>query len=189
MLFDRSPEKLRRLIRFAKNRRCATHHGECAGNIHNATFSEFPRAWIVRAKMAMIAASEKSRMLNAGSTNPGSSKRIIRNAGTTINTRWTRLSPPTLYEHDNASTHQDKSDDGSKRFHRGQGLVPVVPKLKHALTSIESARPALRESQCVEGTCLCEPKCNLRFVARILIARQHDFCRTAWGAPATLSRS
>jgi len=36
--------------------------------------------------MAVIAASEKSRVLNAGSTNPGSSKRIIRNAGTTINT-------------------------------------------------------------------------------------------------------
>ena len=36
--------------------------------------------------MAAIAASEKSRMLNAGKTNPGSNKRIIRNAGTTINT-------------------------------------------------------------------------------------------------------
>jgi hypothetical protein len=35
--------------------------------------------------MAAIAASEKSRMLNAGRTNPGSSKRIIRNAEATIN--------------------------------------------------------------------------------------------------------
>jgi hypothetical protein len=35
--------------------------------------------------MAVIAASEKSRMLNAGRTNPGFSKRIIRNAGTTTN--------------------------------------------------------------------------------------------------------
>ena len=55
----------------------------------------------------------------------------------------TRLSPPTLHQHDDASTHHDKNDDGGKRFYRGQGLVPVVPKLKHALTSIESARPAL----------------------------------------------
>jgi NADH:ubiquinone oxidoreductase subunit 3 (subunit A) len=36
--------------------------------------------------MAATAASEKSRMLNAGRTNPGSSKRIIRNAGAAINT-------------------------------------------------------------------------------------------------------
>jgi hypothetical protein len=151
---------------------------------HNVASSEFRRAWIARARMAVTAAFGKSRMLNAGSTGPGSSKRINRNAGTAINTRRTRLSPPTLYEHDNASTHQDKSDDGGKRFHRGQGLVPVVPKLKHALTSIESARPALRKSQCVERTCLCEQKCNLPFVAR-----QHDLCRTAWGAPAMLSRS
>jgi hypothetical protein len=50
-----------------------------------------------------------------------------------------RLSPPTLREHDSASTHHDKNDDDSKRFHRRQGLVPVVPKLKHALASIESA--------------------------------------------------
>jgi hypothetical protein len=98
----------------------------------------------------------------------------------------TRLSPPTLHQHDDASTHHDKNDDGGKRFHRGQGLVPVVPKLKHAPTSIESARPALRKSQCVERTCLCEQtsaskNAMLRFVARVLIARQHDLCRTAWG--------
>src|ERR1700722_2509715 len=43
----------------------------------------------------------------------------------------TRLSPPTLHQHDDASTHHDKNDDGGERFHRGQGLVPVVPKLKH----------------------------------------------------------
>jgi hypothetical protein len=85
-LFDHLLEKPYHLIRFAKNRRCATHHGECTGNIPYVTFSEFLRAWIARAKMAAIAASEKSRMLNAGRTNPGSSKRIIRNAGTTINT-------------------------------------------------------------------------------------------------------
>jgi hypothetical protein len=100
-----------------------------------------------------------------------------------------RLSPPTFHQHDNASTHQDKSDDSGKRFHRGQGLVPVVPKLKHALTSTESARSALRKSQSVERTCLCERKWNVRF-------RRAHFDRTAtWlvpygvGAPATLSRS
>jgi hypothetical protein len=34
--------------------------------------------------MAAIAASEKSRMLNAGRTSSGSSKRIIKNAGAAI---------------------------------------------------------------------------------------------------------
>ena len=53
---------------------------------HKVTLSEFLRAWIARAKTAAIAASEKSRMLNAGRTNPRSSKWIIRNAGTAINT-------------------------------------------------------------------------------------------------------
>ena len=53
---------------------------------HNVTLSEFLRAWIARAKMAAIAAPEKSRMLNAGRTNPRSSKWIIRNAGTAIDT-------------------------------------------------------------------------------------------------------
>jgi hypothetical protein len=33
MLFEQLLEKPYHLIRFAKNRRCATHHGECAGNI------------------------------------------------------------------------------------------------------------------------------------------------------------
>jgi hypothetical protein len=38
----------------------------------------------LRATMAAIAASEKSRMLNAGRTSSGSSKRIIKNAGAPI---------------------------------------------------------------------------------------------------------
>jgi hypothetical protein len=80
-----------------------------------------------------------------------------------INPCRTRLSPPTLHQHDNASTHQDKNDDDGKRFHRGQGLVPAVPKLKHARTSIESARPAPRKSRCIERTCLYEQKCNVTF--------------------------
>jgi hypothetical protein len=33
MLFEQLLEKPYHLIRFAKDRRCATHHGECAGNI------------------------------------------------------------------------------------------------------------------------------------------------------------
>jgi hypothetical protein len=41
---------------------------------------------MAQARMAAIAASEKSRMLNAGRMNPGSSMRIIRNAGAAINT-------------------------------------------------------------------------------------------------------
>jgi hypothetical protein len=40
----------------------------------------------MRATMAAIAASEKSRMLNAGRTSPGSSKRIVRNAGAATST-------------------------------------------------------------------------------------------------------
>ena len=33
MMFEQLLEKPYHLIRLAKNRRCATHHGECAGNI------------------------------------------------------------------------------------------------------------------------------------------------------------
>jgi hypothetical protein len=33
MSFDQLLERPYHLIRFAKDRRCATHHGECAGNI------------------------------------------------------------------------------------------------------------------------------------------------------------
>ena len=46
---------------------------------HNVTFSEF-----IRATMAAIIASAKSRMLNAGRTSSGSSQRIIKNAGAAI---------------------------------------------------------------------------------------------------------
>jgi hypothetical protein len=49
------------------------------------------------------------------------------------------LSLPNFRERNNASSHHDNNDDGGKRLHRGQGLVPVIPKLKHALVSIESA--------------------------------------------------
>jgi hypothetical protein len=85
-LFDQLLEKPYHLIRFAKNRRYATIMVNAAAISHNVTLSEFLRAWIARAKMAAIAASEKSRMLNAGRTHPGASKWIIRNADTTINT-------------------------------------------------------------------------------------------------------
>src|ERR1700704_3717202 len=47
---------------------------------HSVTFSTFSE--FLPATMATIAASEKSRILNAGRTSSGSSKRIIKNAGT-----------------------------------------------------------------------------------------------------------
>ncbi len=49
------------------------------------------------------------------------------------------LSLPTFRERNNASSHHDNNDDGGKRLHRGQGFVPVIPKLEHALVSVESA--------------------------------------------------
>jgi hypothetical protein len=45
------------------------------------------------------------------------------------------LSPPSFRQRNNAGSHHHNNDDGGKRFHRNQGLVPVIPKLKHALAS------------------------------------------------------
>jgi hypothetical protein len=50
------------------------------------------------------------------------------------------------------SAEHGNNDDGGKRLHRGQGFVPVVPKLKHAPASIEASP----------------------IVAHVSIARQHD---------------
>jgi hypothetical protein len=96
MLFDRLLEKQCRLIRFAKNRRCTTHHGECAGSVRFADVSQ-------------------------------------------INLCRPRLSPPTFRKRNSPRSHHDNNDDSGERLHRDQSLVPVVPKLKHALASIESA--------------------------------------------------
>ena len=53
---------------------------------------------------------------------------------------------------------------------------------------LSKARPALRKSQCVDRTCLCQQNAMLRFVARVLIARQHDLCGTrCWAATMTLA--
>jgi hypothetical protein len=115
-LFEQLLEKPYHLIRSLKIAAAQTDHGECTGNIsHNVTFSEFLRAWIARAKMAAIAASEKSRMLNAGRTNPGSSKPIIRNAGTTINTL------------NNVSTPIDSSEGTFLFIHRALEAINLCP--------------------------------------------------------------
>jgi hypothetical protein len=39
------------------------------------------------------------------------------------------LSPSTFRQRNNASSHHDNDDDSGKRLHRGEGPVPVVPKL------------------------------------------------------------
>ena len=65
--------------------------------------------------MAAIAASEKSRMLNAGRTNPGSSKRIIRNAEATINTL------------NNVSMPIDSSEGTFRFIHRALEAINLFP--------------------------------------------------------------
>lgn len=80
-----------------------------------------------------------------------------------------RLSPPTFRQRNSAGSHQDNDDDGGKRLHRGQGVVPVVPKLKHALASIERATGDTMS----KGRAFTHKNTMLRFVACVLIARQH----------------
>jgi len=89
---------------------------------HNVTFSEFLGAWIARATMAAIAASEKSSMLNAGRTTPGSSKRIIRNAGAAINTL------------NNASMPRDSSEGTFLFIQLGLLVIILFPWHKGILT-------------------------------------------------------
>src|SRR3978361_216666 len=67
------------------------------------------------------------------------------------------LSPPTFHQRNDASTQHGDNDDGGKRLHRGEGLVPVVPKLKHSPMSIESP-PTTFRLHAVERTCLCDRK-------------------------------
>jgi hypothetical protein len=50
-----------------------------------------------------------------------------------------RLSPPSLHQRNNASTYHDKNDDDGKRLRQAQGPATVIPKLKHAPASIQSA--------------------------------------------------
>ena len=89
----------------------------------------------------------------------------------------TRLSPPTFRQRNSPGSHQDNDDDSGKRLHRGQGVVPVVPKLKHALASIERA-PTSDKYTLSKGGAFAHKNTMLRFVACVLIARQHDLCRT-----------
>ena len=74
----------------------------------------------------------------------------------------TRLSPPTFRQRNSAGSHQDNDDDSGKRLYRGQGVVPVVPKLKHALASIERA-PTSDKTHSVERTCLQAQEHNATF--------------------------
>ena len=74
----------------------------------------------------------------------------------------TRLSPPTFRQRNSAGSHQDDNDDSGKRLHRSQGVVPVVPKLKHALASIERA-PTSNKMHSIERTCLSAQEYNATF--------------------------
>jgi hypothetical protein len=84
MLFDLF-EKLRHLIRLAKDRRFTTHQGECAGNI--------PQCYIFRISFGADQDGHNGgdrcmrgkHNAERGRMSPGSSKRIIKNAGAAIN--------------------------------------------------------------------------------------------------------
>jgi hypothetical protein len=80
------------------------------------------------------------------------------------------LSPPTFRERNNTSGHHGNNDDGGKRLYRDEGFVPIVPKLSHA------PAPLVAVNEKVLLWCREEvfaPKnAMLRFVARVLIARQ-----------------
>src|SRR5882672_6279479 len=89
----------------------------------------------------------------------------------------TRLSPPTFHLRNNAGSHHDNNDDGGQRLHRGQRFVPVVPKLEHAPVSVENA-PATDKIPLSKDRSSATKNAMLRFAARVLIARQHDLCRT-----------
>ena len=65
-------------------------------------------------------------------------------------------------QRNSASSDQDNDDDSGKRLHRGQGVVPAVPKLKNALASIARA-PTSDKMQPVERTSLRKLECNATF--------------------------
>ena len=85
------------------------------------------------------------------------------------------LSFTALHQRNRARSHDNKNDDDCKRLHRGQSLVPVVPKRQHALASIESA-PSTEKMPLSKGRASATKNAMLRFVARVLIAGQHDLC-------------
>ena len=72
-----------------------------------------------------------------------------------------RLSPPALRQRNSASTYHDKYDDDGERFCHAQSLAAVIPKLKHALASIQSAPRTekditMSKGHDVESTCRCD---------------------------------
>src|SRR5258708_2499211 len=192
---------------------------------HSVTSSEF-----LRAAIAAIAASEKSRMLNAGRTSPGSSKRIIRSAGAAISTLNSAsrqndsregaflfiqlaLEAIILFPWQFALGYKDpsgviempaegRSDLSSGRDYRRRLCTSVMtpaPSTTITMTvasasaearisyqlfqnssmrwPLSRARPSL-ESNLSKGRASATKNAMLRFVARVLIARQHDLCRT-----------
>ena len=83
--------------------------------------------------------------------------------------------PLTLNERKNASGHHGNNDDGCQRLDRGQGPVPLVPKLNHVLASRESA-PTIDKICSPRRTNWAIKKAMLPIVARFFTARQGDLC-------------
>jgi hypothetical protein len=81
--------------------------------------------------------------------------------------------PLTLNERKNASGHHGNNDDGCQRLDRGQGPVPLVPKLNHVLASRESA-PTIDKICSRRRTNCAIKKAMLLIVARFFTARQGD---------------
>ena len=90
------------------------------------------------------------------------SERTQRRTMSLIGVFRTHLSPPTFRQRNSAGGHQDNDDDSGKRLRRSQGVVPVVPKLKHALASFERA-PTKDKIHSVERTCLRAQEYNATF--------------------------
>ncbi|MBP1095297.1 hypothetical protein [Bradyrhizobium diazoefficiens] len=85
--------------------------------------------------------------------------------------------PLALNECQNASGHHGNNDDGCQRLDRGQGPVPLVPKLNHVLASRESA-PTIDKIRLQEERTGRSKKAMLLIVARFFSARQGDLCGT-----------
>jgi hypothetical protein len=85
-----------------------------------------------------------------------------------------RLSPPTFRWHDDASHHHDNDNDDGKSVHRDQSLVSAVPKTPACGLD---RTPGTAKSLPSKTAAFVTKNAMLRFVARVLIARQHGLCR------------